>query len=104
MTTVTREVRFRSGRGRRRSQDEEPARSPRRVPRVARLMALANKFDGMIRDGVLANQSELAELAQVTQPRMTQIMNRLHLAPDLQGKLPHADEEGLEAPIPPESR
>jgi len=84
MTTVTRTVKFRHGRGRRRPQKEETVPPSERVPRVARLMALAIKFDGMIRDGVVANQSELSELARVTQPRMTQIMNLLHLAPDLQ--------------------
>jgi hypothetical protein len=33
--------------------------------------------------------TELARLAHVTQPRMTQIMNLLHLAPDIQEKLLH---------------
>lgn len=47
-------------------------------------MALAIRFDGLLRDGVVGNQSELAELAQVSQPRMTQIMNLLHLAPEIQ--------------------
>ena len=55
-----------------------------RVPRVARLMALAIRFDGLLRDGVVADQSELARLARVTQPRITQIINLLHLAPDIQ--------------------
>lgn len=58
-----------------------------RVPRVARLMALAIRFDGLLRDGVVDNQSELARLARVTQPRMTQIMNLLHLAPDIQEEI-----------------
>jgi len=47
-------------------------------------MALAIRFDGLLRDGEVANQSDLARLAHVTQPRMTQIMNLLHLAPDIQ--------------------
>jgi len=58
-----------------------------RVPRVARLMALAIRFDGLLSDGVVDNQSELARLARVTQPRMTQIMNLLHLAPDIQEEI-----------------
>lgn len=57
---------------------------PGRVPRVARLMALAIKYDRLLRKGVVADLSELARLCQVTQPRMTQIMNLLHLAPDIQ--------------------
>ena len=50
-------------------------------------MALAIRFDGLISDGIIADQSELARLAHVTQPRMTQIMNLLHLAPDIQEAL-----------------
>jgi hypothetical protein len=50
-------------------------------------MALAIKFDRLLREGEVADQSELARLARVTQPRMTQIMNLNHLAPDLQEKL-----------------
>ena len=33
-----------------------------RVPRVARLMALAIRFDQLIRDGIVADQAELARL------------------------------------------
>ena len=55
-----------------------------RVPRIARLMALAIRCDQLIRDGVLANQSELAEFGHVTTARMTQIMTLLNLAPDIQ--------------------
>lgn len=58
-----------------------------RVPRVARLMALAIKYDDLLRRGVVADQSELARLCQVTQPRMTHIMNLLHLAPDIQEEI-----------------
>ena len=94
MTTVTRTVTLRPGRGRLRPPKEQAVSAPGRVPRVARLMALAIKFDGMIRDGVVANQSELAELAQVTQPRMTQIMNLLHLAPDIQEAILFSGETG----------
>jgi hypothetical protein len=60
---------------------------PGRVPRVARLLALAIKYDRLLRKGVVADLSELARLCQVTQPRMTQIMNLLHLAPDIQEEI-----------------
>jgi hypothetical protein len=60
---------------------------PGRVPRVARLMALAIKYDRLLRKGIVADMSELARLCQVTQPRMTQIMNLLHLAPDIQEEI-----------------
>lgn len=58
-----------------------------RVPRVARLMALAIRFDRLLREGTVSDQSELARLTHVTQTRMTQIMNLLHLAPDIQEAL-----------------
>jgi hypothetical protein len=50
-------------------------------------MALAIHFDRLIREGKVADQSELARLAHVTQPRMTQIMNLNHLAPVIQEQL-----------------
>lgn len=102
MTTVTRSIRFTTKDRRKRAvvatsrdANPRPPEPPRgkaaatdanvgRVPRVARLMALAIRFDQLLRDGVVANQTELARLARVTQPRMTQIMNLLHLAPEIQ--------------------
>lgn len=58
-----------------------------RVPRISRLMALAIHFDRLVREGTVADLSALARLAHVTQPRMTQIMNLNHLAPDIQEEL-----------------
>lgn len=60
---------------------------PGRIPRISRLMALAIRFDRLIREGKVTGLSELALLAHVTQPRMTQIMNLNHLAPDIQEAL-----------------
>lgn len=105
MTTVTRTIRFavkarhkravvgQTGRGDGRpgtDADFGPEATDAavgRVPRVARLMALAIKYDGLLRRGEVADQSELARLCRVTQPRMTQIMNLLHLAPDIQEEI-----------------
>jgi hypothetical protein len=47
-------------------------------------MALAIRFEQLIRDGVVADQAELARLGHVSRARLTQIMNLLHLAPDIQ--------------------
>ncbi|MCW2892958.1 MAG: hypothetical protein JWO75_2447 [Actinomycetia bacterium] len=93
MITVTTAVHFTTSRaGRKRLHPSvrpmEGAPSGR-VPRVARLMALAIRFEGLLRDGTVADMSELARLAGVTQPRMTQIMNLNHLAPDIQEDLLH---------------
>jgi hypothetical protein len=83
-------VRFRRrGRGARKelalSQDTVcPAPEPGRVPRVARLMALAIRFDGYLRSGQVADYADLAELGHVLRARISQIMNLLNLAPDIQ--------------------
>ena len=58
-----------------------------RVPRVSRLMALAIRFDGLIRSGAITDQADLARLGHVTRARVTQIMNLLHLAPDIQEEI-----------------
>lgn len=50
-------------------------------------MALAIQFDGLLRAGVVSDTIELARLAKVTQPRITQVLNLLHLAPDIQEEL-----------------
>jgi hypothetical protein len=55
-----------------------------RVPRVARLMALAIRCDERLAAGDLASRKELARLGQVTTARVSQILNLLNLAPDLQ--------------------
>src|SRR5262245_39704552 len=60
---------------------------PGRVPRVARLMALAIRFDGYLQSGQVADYSELAELGHVSRARISQIMNLLNLAPDIQEAL-----------------
>ena len=57
---------------------------PGRVPRVARWMALAIRFEQLLREGQVATYAELARLGHVTRARVTQIMNLLNLAPDIQ--------------------
>jgi hypothetical protein len=58
-----------------------------RLPRVTRLMALAIRFEHLLQTGAVRDQSQLAELGHVTRARITQIMNLLHLAPDIQETL-----------------
>jgi hypothetical protein len=67
----------------------QPGRSPvavesGRVPRITRFLALAIQAEQLLRDGTITSYSELAELGHVTRARITQIMNLLHLAPDIQ--------------------
>jgi hypothetical protein len=86
--TVKRKVYFvRRDHGRKTIADQpRPAEltEPGRIPRISRLMALAIRFDRLIRERKVTDLSELARLAHVTQPRMTQIMNLNHLTPDIQ--------------------
>lgn len=87
MITIQRKVHFGQGRRTRkelRHGDAGPAAPDGRVPRVSRLMALAIRLDGLIRDGVVADQAELARLGHVSRARLTQVMNLLCLAPDIQ--------------------
>lgn len=85
MKTVTRTVDF-AVKSKRKS--DRTAEEPRgRVPRISKLMALAIRYDQMLSDGVVQSQTELAELLHVSQPRMTQIMNLLHLSPEIQEEI-----------------
>ena len=73
-----------SQRGRKHLRESEAKRDVgHRVPRVAKLMALAIRFEGLVRDGVVADYAELARLGKVTRARVTQISNLLNLAPDI---------------------
>jgi hypothetical protein len=60
-----------------------------RVPRVSRLLALAHRFDALIREGEVADQADLARRGGVTRARLTQVMNLLLLAPDIQEEVLH---------------
>jgi len=87
--TITRQVHFRRGRGRKKVLVEgrkpaEPALPAGRVPRLSRLMALAIRLDGLVRSGAVTGYAEIARLGHVSRARMTQIMNLLNLAPDIQ--------------------
>ncbi len=57
------------------------------MPRISRLMALAIHMRDLVDEGEVADYAELARLAHVSRARITQIMNLLHLAPDIQEEL-----------------
>lgn len=57
------------------------------IPRIARLMALAIRFEGLLRDNTIRDYAELARLGSVTRARMTQLMKLLDLAPDIQEQI-----------------
>ncbi len=58
-----------------------------RVPRLARLMALAIRFEELLRAGEVRDYAELARLGHVTRARITQIANLRLLAPDIQEQI-----------------
>jgi len=74
--------------GKPRAKKPKPAEAPAsRPPRIATLMALAIHMDQLLREGHVKDQAELARLAGVTRARVTQAMNLLGLAPEIQEKL-----------------
>ena len=87
--TIERQVHFTLGRRTRKViQEGPPSEQPPvpegRIPRIARLMALAIRFDRLIKEGEIDDQADLARLGNVSRARVTQIMNLLHLAPEIQ--------------------
>ena len=64
---------------------------PARLPRVTRLLALAIKYQGMVSRGELCDYADIARLGYITRARATQVMNLLHLAPDIQEELIFVD-------------
>ncbi len=89
VATTVRFERHRKGTRRMVERDDTVAHdAPRgRLPRITRLMALAIHFDGLIQSGAVTNYAELARLGNVTRARVTQIMNLLMLAPDIQEEI-----------------
>jgi hypothetical protein len=87
--TIEREVHFqRKAHGRKAMRDGQEAipspLPPGRVPRVARLMALAIRFEGLLRAGAVRDFAELERLGHVTPARVSQVMNLLNRASHIQ--------------------
>lgn len=91
-STLEYTIHFRKGQNGRKQIREGKAPDPEplpvgNIPRISKLLALAIKMDGMIRDGIVKDYTELATLGRVTCARITQIMNLLYLAPDIQEEI-----------------
>ncbi len=67
----------------RRSKADQPGK----VPQISRLLALAMRYDQLLRTQTIPNFNALCQYAGVSKPRMTQILNLLNLAPDIQAEL-----------------
>ncbi|WP_442510577.1 hypothetical protein SH528x_002212 [Novipirellula sp. SH528] len=66
--------------------DEKEA-VPGTLPRITRLMALAIRFDELLRSGRATGLQHIAEIGHVSQPRVSQILSLTLLAPDIQEAL-----------------
>jgi hypothetical protein len=64
-----------------------PAPLPARLPRVVKLLALAHRFEGLIRAGQFRDYAKIAAVGHATRARLSQIMSLLNLAPDIQEAL-----------------
>jgi hypothetical protein len=58
-----------------------------RVPRITRLLALAQKFEELIESGGVNNYAALAQAGHVSRSRVTQMTSLLNLAPDIQEQI-----------------
>src|SRR5262249_49564924 len=68
---------------------QPPTRREGRVPRVARLTALAVRVDGLVREEKVASHAEVGRLGRMTRAQMSQIMNLVNLAPDIIEEIVH---------------
>lgn len=64
-----------------------PGASSGRLPRVTQVLALAIQFQDMIERGDARDYADLARLGCLSRERMSQIMELVWLAPDIQGDI-----------------
>src|SRR5262249_612950 len=64
-----------------------PSEPSSRIPRIARLLALAWHVEGLVRSGTISSFAAAARLGHVSRARLSQILSLLNLAPDLQEQL-----------------
>ncbi len=85
----------------------EPPASQRagtaRASRAARMLALAHYVERLIEAGELMGYADAARALGLTRARLTQLINLLHLAPEIQSQLltgaSHATERSLRAVV-----
>ncbi|WP_242632145.1 hypothetical protein [Rubripirellula amarantea] len=82
--------------------DDRPVRP--KLHRVTKLMALAIRFQEMLRTGEAHDLTDLARMGKVSQPRMSQIMGLNLLAPDIQRELLDLPPQGRGKPFLHEKR
>ncbi len=84
--TLHRQVWFRSDarQGKEETDIKTAGADASRIPRVARLLALAIRYEQLLHAGHVRDYRELSQLGKVSRARITQIMNLRLLAPDVQ--------------------
>ncbi len=90
MTSTKSEIQFRlhaSKRAERGTTAEAPSSRRGRLPRVTQVLALAIQFQDMIQRGEARDYADLARLGCITRERMSQIMELIWLAPDIQQEI-----------------
>ena len=70
-----------------RGPSDAPHSGNGRLPRVTQVMALAIHFQDMIQRGEARDYADLARLGCLTRERMSQIMELVWLAPDIQREI-----------------
>jgi hypothetical protein len=88
-TTIIREFAFhlataRAGAKQLRAGPKHDMPDTGRIPRVARMLALAHHFEERVREGEMADYADLARCLGWSRARVTQMMDLLLLAPDIQ--------------------
>jgi hypothetical protein len=68
-------------------REDQRTLEPGNVPRVSKLFALAICMEGLVQRSEVRDYADLARLGYVTRARITQIMNLINLAPDIQEDL-----------------
>lgn len=89
MTTTATEIQFKlhSARKPREGKPAEVVSQPGRLTRVTQVMALAIHFQGMLESGEATDYADLARLAGLSRERMSQIMELIWLAPEIQQEI-----------------
>ena len=72
-------------------QGPEPDKPPDPTPRIARLLALAHKWESMVRAGKIHDYAQIARLTRLTRGRVAQICSLTLLAPPLQAVILRSD-------------
>jgi hypothetical protein len=74
------------GRAERRSA-ATPKQASTKLPRITRLLALAHHLQGLLDQGVVRDYADIARLTNLSRARVTQIMNLMLLAPQIQEEI-----------------